>query len=303
MQWRIQPRHGVLSTLPTHRAHRHSFLTSSSQPEDSFRSFIEQILEDVLVGGFAPSTRSQRRSRASLVMCRLTAPAFAFAPTGTASHVAALRPGHAAFLPDQDISLTDEELSYIRLNRAPHPSASANLRSPSRPFTSSSAPIASPPLAATARAIRPLAAGLSPQHHERLIRWWQDEIEGTGKVPSSPSRPSPKCCASAAAPMPTSAAMAGGPHPHHCRRLRSAAYASGLERDVNRNTASTQSDDAFRTAVVPVARLVAEHLTRDAISKRLGWDDLEFVFTDVDALTNWNRRKSSKSSSAAACLP
>ena len=24
---------------------------------------------------------------------------------------------------------------------------------------------------------------LSPQHHERLIRWWQDEIEGTGKVP------------------------------------------------------------------------------------------------------------------------
>jgi hypothetical protein len=29
--------------------------------------------------------------------------------------------------------------------------------------------------------------------------------------------------------------------------------------------------------------LVSEHLTRDAISKRLGWDDLEFVFTDVDA--------------------
>jgi len=57
----------------------------------------------------------------------------------------------------------------------------------------------------------------------------------------------------------------------------------GLERDVNRNTATTQYDDAFRTAVVPVARLVAEHLTRDVISKRLGWDDLEFVFTDVDA--------------------
>ena len=57
----------------------------------------------------------------------------------------------------------------------------------------------------------------------------------------------------------------------------------GLERDVNRNTATTQYDDAFRTAVVPVARLVAEHLTRDVISKRLGWNDLEFVFTDVDA--------------------
>ena len=24
---------------------------------------------------------------------------------------------------------------------------------------------------------------LTPDHHERLIRWWQDEIEGTGRVP------------------------------------------------------------------------------------------------------------------------
>jgi len=42
-------------------------------------------------------------------------------------------------------------------------------------------------------------------------------------------------------------------------------------------------DEAFRTAVVPVARLIAEHLTRDVISKRLGWNDLQFVFTDLDA--------------------
>jgi hypothetical protein len=40
---------------------------------------------------------------------------------------------------------------------------------------------------------------------------------------------------------------------------------------------------AFRTAIVPTARLLAEHLTRDAIAKRLGWDDLEFVFLDLDA--------------------
>ena len=40
---------------------------------------------------------------------------------------------------------------------------------------------------------------------------------------------------------------------------------------------------AFRQAIVPTARLFAEHLTRDAIGKKLGWNDLEFVFTDVDA--------------------
>jgi hypothetical protein len=40
---------------------------------------------------------------------------------------------------------------------------------------------------------------------------------------------------------------------------------------------------AFRQAVVPTARLFAEHISRDVIAKKLGWGDLEFVFTDVDA--------------------
>src|ERR1051326_8025762 len=54
----------------------------------------------------------------------------------------------------------------------------------------------------------------------------------------------------------------------------------GVEHDVNRSTAGELSDQAFRSAIVPTARLLAEHLTRDAIAKKLGWDDLEFVFTD-----------------------
>jgi hypothetical protein len=59
--------------------------------------------------------------------------------------------------------------------------------------------------------------------------------------------------------------------------------ALGVERDVNRSTAAEQSEQGFRQAIVPTARLLAEHLTRDAIGKALGWHDLEFVFTDVDA--------------------
>src|SRR5207253_11452695 len=57
----------------------------------------------------------------------------------------------------------------------------------------------------------------------------------------------------------------------------------GLERDVNRSTAAEMNDQAFHQAIVPTARLFAEHVTRDAIAKKLGWEDLEFVFTDVDA--------------------
>jgi len=57
----------------------------------------------------------------------------------------------------------------------------------------------------------------------------------------------------------------------------------GIEHDVNRSTASELGDQAFRAAIVPTARLFAEQLTRGAIEKKLGWGDLEFVFTDVDS--------------------
>ena len=52
---------------------------------------------------------------------------------------------------------------------------------------------------------------------------------------------------------------------------------------MNRSTAAELSDMAFRSAIVPTARLLAEHLTRDVITKKLGWNDLEFVFLDIDA--------------------
>jgi len=57
----------------------------------------------------------------------------------------------------------------------------------------------------------------------------------------------------------------------------------GLERDVNQSTAAEQADEAFRSAVVPLARLVAEHLTRDLFAKKLGWREFEFVFNDLEA--------------------
>ena len=56
----------------------------------------------------------------------------------------------------------------------------------------------------------------------------------------------------------------------------------GLENDVNRATASELADEAFRGAIVPVARLLAEHITRDLFGKRLGWREFEFVFNDLE---------------------
>ena len=126
--------------------------------------------------------------------------------------------------------------------------------------------------------------GLSPERHERLIRWWQDEIEGTGRVPIISVENKPEVL------------RFGGGTDADLRlqwqefllRVIAGAFDIppmfvGLEQDVNRNTASEMNDLAFRQAIVPTARLLAEYLTRGAIHKKLGWNDLEIVFADVDS--------------------
>jgi hypothetical protein len=57
----------------------------------------------------------------------------------------------------------------------------------------------------------------------------------------------------------------------------------GVEHDVNRSTAAEQGNEAFRNAISPLAKLLAEHLTRDVLAKKLGWREFEFAFNELDA--------------------
>ncbi len=57
----------------------------------------------------------------------------------------------------------------------------------------------------------------------------------------------------------------------------------GQTQDVNKASAGELADEAFQSAIVPLAKLIAEHLTRDVIVKRLGWDDLRFVWSDLES--------------------
>ncbi len=43
------------------------------------------------------------------------------------------------------------------------------------------------------------------------------------------------------------------------------------------------ADEAFQSAVVPVAKLLAEHITRDLFAKRLGWREFEFCFNELES--------------------
>jgi hypothetical protein len=57
----------------------------------------------------------------------------------------------------------------------------------------------------------------------------------------------------------------------------------GLESDVNQSTAGEMADEAFQSAIVPVAKLIAEQITRDLFAKKLGWREFEFCFNDLES--------------------
>jgi phage portal protein BeeE len=188
---------------------------------------------------------------------------------------------------DANIVLNDDELIYVRLNPRTH-----------TPFGLGRLEVAFETINAFLSAHRyasRLASNsvvqyalwlkeLTPEHHERLIRWWQDEIEGTGRVPILSVDGKPEVLRFGGG---TDADLRLAWQEFLLRVIADAfdlpAQSLGVERDVNRSTAAELTDQAFRSAIVPTARLLAEHLTRDGISKKLGWHDLEFVFSDLDA--------------------
>jgi len=291
MRWRVQPRRGrVLAELPNGEE-RVQILTANFEepnPEDSFRSLAEQVLEDINVGGFgAIEIEFSGEATRPLLLWPVDGATIRMkadwdGQPGSVRYVQAT----GKFGPEANVELNDDELIYIRLNPRTH-----------TPFGLGRLEVAFETINAFLGANRYAARlasnsvveyalwlqDLSPEHHERLIRWWQDEIEGTGRVPILSVENKPEVL------------RFGGGTDADLRLqwqeflLRVIADAFdippqllGVERDVNRSTAAEMNDQAFRQAIVPTARLLAEHLTRDAISKKLGWSDLEFVFADAE---------------------
>jgi hypothetical protein len=335
MRWTVQARPGYSLEAIPNGALRARLLTdnfNAPNPDDSFRSFAEQVLEDITVGGYGAievqrnpgwefpsgfdlSTEDTevhggsqnphpfdkfRAGSAAKSATRMGQPGalnlpLVMWPVDGASIRINLEwdgsPSGQRYMQISDsnntqIKLDDDELIYIRLNPRTH-----------TPFGLGRLEVAFETINAFLGAHRyasRLASNsvvqyalwlqdLTPEHHERLIRWWQDEIEGTGKVPILSAESKPEVLRFGGG---TDADLRLQWQEFLLRVVASAfdlpPFYLGVERDVNRSTAEEYSDLAFRQAIVPTARLFAESLTRDAIAKKLGWNDLEFVFAELD---------------------
>ena len=201
MQWRIQPRHGrVLEELPDAAA-RIALLTQNFEqpnPEDSFRSFVEQVLEDVLVGGFGAIELDLSGDAAQ--------PLVLWPVDGASIRIRTDWDGNPAsphyvqatglFTPAEEITLADEELSYIRLNPRTHTPfglgklevafetiheflGRASLRGAAgQQQRGAVCAVAAGPASTTARAAHPLVAGRNRRHRQGADPFGGEQARG-----------------------------------------------------------------------------------------------------------------------------
>jgi len=292
MDWQVRVRRGYEGASVEDATARMNVLRQClEEPNtaDSFRVLWEQVLEDLLVGGFGAVEMEATGDPAR--------PFHLWAVDGATIQIDSKwdgdpeKPRYAQTtgLPGQQklVSLRDDELMYLRLNPRTH-----------TPFGLGRLEVAFETVNQFLSANRyagKLASNsvvqyalwlndATPEQHDLLIRWWQDEIEGTGRVPLLSCEQKPEVLRFAGG---TDADLRIQWQEMLIRLIANAfeipPMLLGLQHDVNRSTAGEMADEAFQSAVVPVAKLVAEHITRDLFAKKLGWREFEFCFNDLES--------------------
>jgi len=292
MDWQVRVRRGVLRSDVLDAPQKLRALRRTLEepnPVDNFRTLMEQVIEDALTGGFGaiemePTGDPQR-------------PAMLWPVDGASIRINARWDGQvdsprytqAALgqLESSAVELLDNQLMYIRMN--PRSFTPFGLGPLEVAFETVNQFLSAHRFAGklAANSVAQYALWLNeatPAQHDRLIRWWQDEIEGTGRVPVLSTEQKPEVLRFAQG---TDADLRLAWQEFLIRMVANAfglpPLLLGLEGDVNRSTAGELADEAFRGAILPLAQLLAGHLTRDLFAKCIGWREFEFVFNDLNA--------------------
>ena len=292
MDWQVRIRRGVrpedVAFLPRKlRALRRTL--EEPNLTDSFRTLMEQAIEDALTGGYGAiemeATGDPER------------PAMLWPVDGASIRINAKwggqedTPRYAQALPGQlessAVELRDDQLMYIRMN--PRSFTPFGLGPLEVAFETVNQFLSAHRFAGklAANSVAQYALWLNeatPAQHDRLIRWWQDEIEGTGRVPLLSTEQKPEVLRFAQG---TDADLRLAWQEFLIRMVANAfglpPLMLGLEADVNQSTASEMADEAFRGAISPLAMLLAGHITRDLFAKCIGWREFEFDFNELSA--------------------
>ena len=295
MDWQVRLKREYLPGDVAYLAQRAMALRSMLQEPnetDSFRTLLEQVLEDALVGGFGAieMEKAGEGGSGSQSPARLWPVDGATIQLNPNWNGDADTPRYAQRTggvgPDAMIALRDDQLLYLRMNPRTH--TPFGLGPLEVAFETVNSFLSAHRFAAKLASNSVVQYALwineaTPSQHERMIRWWQDEIEGTGRVPILSSQEKPEVLRFASG---TDADLRLSWQQFLIRMIANSfnlpPMLLGLEQDVNRATSGEMGDEAFRSAILPLARLVEQHITRDVFSKLLGWSEFEFVFNELE---------------------
>ncbi len=293
LQWQVRVKGSAAGSVEGADAKLRALRFALEEPNavDSFRSLLEQVLEDALVsGGGAIEMELTGDPERPFSLWPVDAATIQVNPKWDGSPSTARwaqTTGVAAGPAGGQVLLLDEELMYLRMNPRTH--TPFGLGPLEVAFETVNSFLAAHRFAGrlASNAVSQYALWMNettPEQHDRVVRWWQDEVEGTGRVPVLSTEQKPEVLRFAAG---TDADLRLSWQQFLIRMVANAfgvpPMVLGLEGDVNRATAEALADELFRSAVAPLARLVAEHLTRDLFAKRLGWREFEFVFVELQA--------------------
>ncbi len=291
MDWQVRVRRGAQAgEIPEAKEKLRALRRVLEEPNeaDSFRTLMEQAIEDALTGGYGAiemeATGDAER------------PALLWPVDGASIRVNAQWDGspetprytqRAQGQVGGGVDLRDDQLLYLRMN--PRSFTPFGLGPLEVAFETVNQFLSAHRFAGklAANAVAQYALWLNeatPVQHDRLIRWWQDEIEGTGRVPLLSTEQKPEVLRFAQG---TDADLRLAWQEFLIRMIANAfglpPLMLGLEMDVNRSTAEEMADEAFRGAISPLALSLAGHITRDLFAKCIGWREFEFVFNDLSA--------------------
>ena len=292
MDWQVRVRRGYSDGVVGDAETRMKALRrclEEPNTSDSFRVLWEQVLEDLLVGGFGAVEME--------VTGDPLRPFHLWAVDGATIQIDAKwngdpeKPRYAQATgrvgQESLVPLLDDELMYVRLN--PRTYTPFGLGRLEVAFETVNQLLSANRYAGrlASNSVVQYALWLNeatPEQHDRLIRWWQDEIEGTGRVPLLSCEQKPEVLRFAGG---TDADLRLQWQETLIRMIANAfdlpPMLLGVASDVNKSTAGELADEAFESAVVPVAKLLAEHITRDLFAKKLGWREFEFCFNDLES--------------------
>lgn len=302
LEWKITTMPGVEMNAELERqAELATYCFDHPNGDDSFRSFSEQVVEDILLGAGAIEAQMSGDELRPLWMWPVDGltiqifPAWSGAPREP-RYVQIV--GYGNFVGNgvgQQIMLTDEELIYLR----PNPSSCSPFgagplevafNSVSRilgvgEFAGNVASNARPSIALD------LGEGAGPEVISAFRQYWRNDVEGQGSMPIWGME---KVGADGKARGPNVLRLYpegdAGLYLKYQEFLKSEIAIAfdlspqnlGVERDVNRNTAEVAEDRDRNQAIKPMAHLFEQHLTRHAVHRLLGFSQLRFQFEGIE---------------------